>query len=190
MRILFVDDDEIVRLTVSSLLAKTHDTTLLEASSPEEGLAMARAASRPIDLVLLDLEYPSRSGPHPVALFRSMFSTLPIVVLSSTEDPESIGEAIGLGATDFIGKGATSAQLASVIEQAIQVGASGSNRCAAALSRWPLFTQRAPSEAHARQSKLPSKRPRRIVYGSSSQGGSTALNAFGAASRHTGGSDV
>src|SRR5262245_61614947 len=63
------------------------------------------------DLMVLDLQMPVVDGFEVLATIkgRTQFQCLPIVVLSSVDDPIIIQQALNLGATDFMTKPITSA---------------------------------------------------------------------------------
>jgi CheY-like chemotaxis protein len=71
------------------------------------------------DLLLLDLHMPVMDGFEVLAGLkgRSQFRCLPIVVLSSVDDPLIIQEALKLGATDFLIKPITTAEWVEVAQK-------------------------------------------------------------------------
>ena len=119
MRILFVDDHVIVREGIARLIEATLESTVIEASSPEEALNLVATGEPPIDVVLLDLEFPGRVGTHPITLFRSQHPSLPILVLSSHDNQKTVRDSSMLGATGFIGKKSTLPQLVSAIHMTL-----------------------------------------------------------------------
>jgi len=56
------------------------------------------------DLMLLDLAMPGVSGFSGLMALRAEFSSLPIIIVSATDDPATMRRAIELGASGFISK--------------------------------------------------------------------------------------
>ncbi|HEX9080630.1 MAG TPA: ATP-binding protein, partial [Holophagaceae bacterium] len=85
-RVLLVDDDELVRLTVPPLL----EALGLEAESVESGLqALDRLEAAPrIDLVILDQNMPQLSGAESLARIRSRWPELPVLLASGYREAE------------------------------------------------------------------------------------------------------
>jgi len=104
MRALVIDDHPLIQEIVPVVLAKAlGEVTVDTEATLEGGLARAGGANAP-DLVLLDLGLPGCEGLEALARFRSKFPDLPVVVLSSTCDRDSIIAAIEAGAVGYIPK--------------------------------------------------------------------------------------
>lgn len=102
-RALIVDDDPIARhLASEALFAAGFDAE--EAEDGERAL-LAADASYP-DLVLLDVEMPGLNGFETCTELRrrSPDHEIPILIVTSSTDSETIERAFAAGATDFIGK--------------------------------------------------------------------------------------
>lgn len=82
-RILVCDDDSSIRVVVAEQL-RQHGYDILEASSGEEALALARSPDEPISAVLLDLEMPGLGGWETLHQLREAPATAatPVVILS------------------------------------------------------------------------------------------------------------
>lgn len=103
-RILVVDDEPIMRSITESVLAE-HDFEVSTAESAEQAIALINEGLRP-DLLLLDVLMPGMNGFEACRILRRMsqFEHLPIIMLTALDDQESIDQAYGCGATDFITK--------------------------------------------------------------------------------------
>lgn len=74
--------------------------------------ARKKAADHPeADLILLDLTMPGVSGLSGLIAFRAEFSSLPVVVVSASDDPPTMRRALELGASGFISKSASIDQI-------------------------------------------------------------------------------
>jgi DNA-binding response OmpR family regulator len=103
VRILFVDDDPIMREFAAVHLA----TDKAELDAAEDGLDALKAVSQAdYDLILLDLEMPRMDGFEVLAALRADERTkhLPIVVVTGREDVAAIDRAFQAGATSFLVK--------------------------------------------------------------------------------------
>lgn len=114
--ILVVDDEpQIHRLLKTSLTGQRLE--LLEVSTAEQ--ALQRLAAEPVDLVILDLGLPDKSGLHVIAKVRET-SSVPIIVLTVRNDDEAKVKAFDLGADDYLAKPFSTAELAVRIRAALR----------------------------------------------------------------------
>ena len=99
--ILIVDDDQAIRDLIRQSLAD-ECYQLIEAESGNEAIIMSEQM-RP-DLIILDLVMPGKDGYTTCQEIRQTKhgQHLPIIIMTSLEDMESIGRAYKAGATDFI----------------------------------------------------------------------------------------
>ena len=99
-RILVVDDEpQILRALTTALKAAGYDVE--RASTGAEALALA--ASRPPDAIVLDLMLPDVSGVD-VCLDLRRWSTVPVVILSAVGDERAKVAALDAGADDYVTK--------------------------------------------------------------------------------------
>jgi len=115
MKILLVDDHALFREGLVLLLAAVMPTAIpLQAGSGEEALALL-AHETGIELVILDLGLPGMSGFEGLEQLRAQHPDLPVVVLSSLEDRDSVLGAIDRGAMGYVPKSSSSAVLAGAL---------------------------------------------------------------------------
>lgn len=99
-RLLVVDDElgsrESLRLIFS------HEYSVLCASTAEEALAFL--SLQQVDLVLLDVVMPGRSGLDLLRQIRADHPDLPVIMVSASTAIPPVVEAIRQGAVDFVGK--------------------------------------------------------------------------------------
>lgn len=102
-RLLLADDDASTRLLAHSTLSAAGFTVILAANGQEAVEAVLR---EPPDLILLDLEMPRMDGYEACQRIRRLPSgaDIPVIVVTSLDDPASIERAYSAGATDFITK--------------------------------------------------------------------------------------
>src|SRR5262245_47294930 len=108
MKILLVDDHQLFREGVALLLARlTEDLELLQAASCEEAFVVCDEHGD-IDLILLDLNLVGMDGLDGLAVLRKRYPGLPVVVISSADDAQTVRKAIDAGAMGFIPKSSSS----------------------------------------------------------------------------------
>lgn len=101
IRILLVDDHEIVRRGISDLLEHQEDLEVVgEAASVAE--ALARAPQVDADVAVLDVRMPDGTGIELCRELRSQLPKLNCLMLTSYADDEALFDAIMAGASGFV----------------------------------------------------------------------------------------
>lgn len=120
MKILIIDDHALCREGLQLILRK-HDPELriLDAATAEEGLALAQQES-PLDLILLDLVMPGMHGAASVAIFRREMPSVPIVILSGSDNQEAIRACLREGAIAHVHKSDDVGQMITTILDAVR----------------------------------------------------------------------
>ena len=105
MNILIVDDHPVVVQYLSAAVAKALPEAVVRAAGTlDEGLQLARE-HKPA-LALLDLGLPGLSGIDSVLRFRQANADVPVLVVSSNDDRDSIMGVLAVGAAGFVPKSA------------------------------------------------------------------------------------
>jgi DNA-binding NarL/FixJ family response regulator len=108
MRILLVDDEELVREALADMLRgreiseQDRATEVHTVGTCEE--AIAACSKIAVDLALLDLGLPGMSGVQALETFRAACEDIPVVVLSGHDDADTVKASIAAGAMGFIPK--------------------------------------------------------------------------------------
>jgi DNA-binding NarL/FixJ family response regulator len=122
MKILLVDDHVLFREGIALLLRNlVADDSLYQAGTCEDALAHV-ALDPSIELVLMDINLPGSSGINAIASIRAEFPVIPVVALSSSDDKQTILDAIDAGAMGFIPKSSSSAVLFSALQLVLSKG--------------------------------------------------------------------
>ena len=101
IRVLVVDDHEVVCRGLSALLASTGDLVCVgTAGSGEE--ALAAVARHAPDVVLLDLSMPHGDGTSVVRALREADRPVRVLVLTSFQEPERVLEVMRAGADGYL----------------------------------------------------------------------------------------
>ena len=114
IRVALADDQTLVRQGIRSLLLLTPDIRVAaEASDGEEAIALL--ASTAIDVVLLDVRMPRKTGLDVLASLAKRPNAPPCILLTTFEDDAVAFQAIKLGARGFLLKDVSLEQLAETI---------------------------------------------------------------------------
>jgi two-component system response regulator DevR len=115
LRLLVVDDHEVVRQGLVSLLdRREHFQVVAEAGTAAEAVEMARKFEP--DLVVMDVRLPDGSGIEACREIRAEFPATRVVILTSYPDEEAVLSAIIAGASGYLLKQIRSRDLVSALE--------------------------------------------------------------------------
>ena len=114
LRVLIIDDEKNIRATLSLCLEQIgcQVTAVTSAES-----ALAALAQQPFDLAFLDLRLGASSGLDVIPKLLAEASNLLVVVITAYATIDSAVEAIKRGATDYLPKPFTPAQIRHVVDQ-------------------------------------------------------------------------
>jgi DNA-binding NarL/FixJ family response regulator len=111
--ILLVDDHAMFRAGLRMVLADgLPQSQVHEASSVDE--AMQDAGPRP-DVVLLDIKLPGLNGLDGIALLQRKWPQVPVMMLSSMDEPDMVRRAMAHGAVGFVSKAQTGDAIISAV---------------------------------------------------------------------------
>ncbi len=118
IKILLVDDHEIVRTGLKMLLETTETYEVVcQAENGQEALKSLK--SHDVDLILLDLKMPVMDGLTFLATYKEEKERVPVVVLTTMDDDEKIKKAISLGAKSYLMKDTSRETLLRTIDAAL-----------------------------------------------------------------------
>lgn len=110
IRVLVVDDEELVRRGLRMLLELTDGLEVIaEAADGSEALAMINRYDP--DVVLSDALMPRMDGVPFVRAVRDQFGTLPVIILTTFDDDDLVRGAMAAGADGFLLKDTSPQQL-------------------------------------------------------------------------------
>lgn len=121
IRILIVDDHVIVREGIKAVLAPLQDTKVV-AEAGDAPSAMRQLELHPVDLVLLDIGLPGRSGVDLLRQIKAQFPALPVLVLSNYPEDQYAVRVIKQGAAGYLTKESAPELLAAAVRKAANGG--------------------------------------------------------------------
>jgi DNA-binding NarL/FixJ family response regulator len=111
--LLIVDDHPLFRSALRQVLEP--DASIRELNDLE-ALKATLKEERDWDLVLLDLNLPGSSSLSGLLLLRAEYPELPVMIISGLEDPGVIQRAMELGASGYLVKSSTPAEIRAAVE--------------------------------------------------------------------------
>ena len=118
VKILIVDDHEVVRRGVKQILAETFPQVEVgEADTGQKGIAAVR--QEPWDLAIVDISLPDQSGLELLVELRSTAPQLPLMVLSLHPEEQYAVRAFRAGAMAYLTKQTAPEELARAVKQVL-----------------------------------------------------------------------
>lgn len=114
IRLLVVDDHEVVRRGLAVLLAGSEIEIVAEAATAKDAVRLAEK-HRP-DVILLDVRLPDGDGLAALEKLRAKVPDCRVIMLSTYDNPTYMARAVALGAADYILKGNTREDIIATIK--------------------------------------------------------------------------
>ncbi|WP_199742373.1 response regulator [Streptomyces triticirhizae] len=121
IRVLLVDDQQLVRAGLRMLCESTEDIAVVgEAAGGADAVRLVHSASP--DVVLMDLRMPGMDGTTATARILADRPATRVVVLTTFDDDDHLYPALSAGACGFLAKDATPGELLDAVRQAAAGG--------------------------------------------------------------------
>ncbi len=103
-KVLVIEDNDINRAMLREILEPTYE--VIEACDGDEGLEILRGRYRELSVVLLDLVMPNKTGLEVLEIVKDSpsLSSVPIIVITSSNRDEQEAKCLDLGAVDVLPK--------------------------------------------------------------------------------------
>lgn len=126
LKVLIADDDPVVRETFNAFLKEAAFTVYLAVDGQE---AIEDAKSYRPDIIFLDLVMPSMDGFEALQQLQTFTETrnIPVIIVTSKTDTETLMRALKLGARDFISKPFLKGDLYRKVDTFVRNAASDNN---------------------------------------------------------------
>lgn len=116
VRVLIADDHEVVRTGIKSILSTDPEIDVVgEATTGEQAVRMAVTLNP--DVVLLDIRMPGNDGLNALGRIKLDRPQMPIVVLSTYDNPTYVARAVALGANGYLMKTATQTEVVDAVKR-------------------------------------------------------------------------
>jgi DNA-binding NarL/FixJ family response regulator len=106
MEVLLVDDRPVAREVFRALACKVFESANVTVARDLRA-ALQITSRHSLDLVTLGLGLPGHSGTEALERFRAAFPSVPVLVISASEDTTLIQECLDAGASGYIAKTAS-----------------------------------------------------------------------------------
>ena len=119
IRVLIVDDHDIVRDGIKQILSEEEDIVVVgEAHNGSEALERVRRGEG--DVVILDLNLPDRPGLDVLTQMRAMAPNVPVLILSMHTESSYVSRSLQAGALGYVGKSSARAHLVTAIRKIVR----------------------------------------------------------------------
>ena len=116
MRVLVVDDHEVVRRGVISLLSGYPNCEVC-GQAVDGGDAIDKARELKPDIIIMDVSMPTLNGLEATRIVRSVLPSCEVIVLSQHDSPEMARQAFRAGARGYVIKSSVSQNLVAALEK-------------------------------------------------------------------------
>ena len=162
IKLLIADDHEVVRSGLKSLLAGTEIKVVAEVGSGAEAVKYALESDP--DVVMLDIRMPDGDGLTALGRIKLDKPEIPILILSTFDNPTYVARAVALGANGYLLKGCTREELLAAIRTAA-AGESAWTRDELRRVTGALATPRLTADVEVPLTQRESEVLRQLAYG-------------------------
>ena len=162
IKLLIADDHEVVRTGLKSLLA---DSEVVVVGEMETGAGAVKfALENDVDVAMLDIRMPDGDGLTALGRIKLDKPDLPVLILSTFDNPTYIARAVALGASGYLLKGCTQEDLLNAIRMAA-AGESAWTRDELRRVTGALATPRLAADVEVPLTQRESEVLRQLAYG-------------------------
>jgi DNA-binding NarL/FixJ family response regulator len=162
IRVLIADDHEVVRAGLKTLLADTDVQIIGEVAAGDQAVRYIMA--NPVDVVLMDIRMPDGDGLTALGRIKLEKPELPVLMLSTFDNPTYIARSVALGASGYVLKGCTKEELLAAIRTAAS-GESAWTRDELRRVTGALATPRLAADVEVPLTQRESEVLRQLAYG-------------------------
>ena len=173
IRVLIADDHEILRSGLRAIFEGTDIKVVAEASCGKDALRLV--GEKGVDVVILDVRMPDMDGLNVLGRLKLDHPQMPVLMLSTYDNPTYVARAVALGAAGYLLKGSDG----ETIIEAIRKAATGQNVWTREELRrvsGALATPRASSEVEVPLTQRESEVLRQLALGLTNKEIAQALN--------------
>lgn len=116
LRIVLIEDDDILRMGYESLLSDVADFTVVNAYASYD-LAKKQLISDNPDVILLDIQMPGTNGLQALPFIKKALPQAHIIILTVFDSPELVFEALTMGAGGYLTKNSGAAKIIDAVKE-------------------------------------------------------------------------
>jgi len=120
--IVVADDHPLFRDALSGIISTGFSGASVVSAKDLTTTIKALEETADVDLVLLDLNMPGVQGFSGLIFLRGQYPTIPIIVVSGSEDLDTIRRSVSLGASGFIPKSSDTSTIKSAMNSVLEGG--------------------------------------------------------------------
>jgi len=142
IKVMIADDQELIRESLKIVLSVNHDMEVIDTvSNGREAIRSVRKAKP--DVILMDIRMSEMDGVQCTKIIKENYPQIKIIILTTFDDDEYVYNALKHGASGYLLKGVSMAELAAAIRTVVSGGAMINPDIAIKVVR--LFSQMAQS---------------------------------------------
>lgn len=175
IRILLVDDHQVIRNGIRIMLADSNIEVVGEVATGEEGVKWVEKNGDKVDVVLLDIRMPGGDGLSALGRIKLERPELPVLIFSTFNNPTYVARAVALAASGYMLKSCTAEDLVGAIKTAA-TGESAWTREELRRVTGALATPRLAADVEVPLTQRESEVLRQLAYGLTNKEIAQALN--------------
>lgn len=118
IRVFVADDHEMVRVGLRAMFAGTEIEVVGEAATGEDAVNFLR--ENDVDVAILDVRMPKGDGLNALGRIKLEKPDLPVLMLSTFDNPSYVARSVAFGAQGYLLKGATREEILNAVRAAAQ----------------------------------------------------------------------
>jgi two-component system response regulator HydG len=123
LNVLVVDDDQGLRMSVSTTLRNTGRFHVLEAFDGIKAMEMVKAATEPFSVVILDVDMPRLNGLETLKLIKEHDPRIVVLVMTAYANIDDAVSTVKQGAYNYISKPVKGEELVLMVDKALEAHA-------------------------------------------------------------------
>lgn len=116
LRIVLIEDDDILRMGYESLLKEVEDFKVINSYGSYDLARKQLENDRP-DVILLDIQMPGTTGLQALPFIKKLLPQTHIIILTVFDSPELVFEALTMGAGGYLTKNSSSLKIIDAIRE-------------------------------------------------------------------------
>ncbi len=116
LRIVLIEDDDIIRMGYESLLTDVPEFSVVNSYASYDLAKKQLVADQP-DVILLDIQMPGTNGLQALPFIKKALPNTHIIILTVFDSPELVFEALTMGAGGYLTKNSSAAKIIDAVRE-------------------------------------------------------------------------